>query len=679
MHAPGHGPFAQRIAWSTVAKVLGMFLLILGTKFWMLRMCSSPLPVFDQWEAEGKYLLRPWLRGDLRLSDLFGPWVQHRIVWSRLLVLGLFQLNGQWDTQVEAIVAECLRAGTAVLLAAVLIRRLGRTWEDAILLCLLLLFGLPFTLENTLSGGLASQYYSLLLLAVVAIWGLASHRPGTLAWWIGAVGACLAWFSMATGGFPALAVAIWLGLRLARRDGIRREHVATLAVALALGAGGLALSIGVEQQAALQAHSASELLIRFAGLLGWPNPMAWTAPVAYAPFVCLVWRTWRRQDEGEVAAFLIPLGIFVLLNTAALAYARNHYGNLAVSRYMDFLCFGALVNFACLLVFMRDAQEAGAPPRARAELGLLTAVWVAVAGFGLIRLTAVNLADDLPFTKLSSEHAVENVAAFVARPDVQKFVAHDPFDLQCEKPPLVVALLQDPDIRRVLPAQARQPVPLESASDSPQIHRVASEAGKDGWLLEPEPHGRSVHFRSRTISGLRLPYLRFPVISGLGEAAVLALVDERSGAVSPLQPDAPVDGWQQALVKTPTGPFRVEAVLAAGATRPLGFYDPREVGRLSAWVDTVLNASTCLLFAGLALWLGAVFWRRLGLHELRPRWQRAPLGEAGFAAAVPALGIAEAPYSPDEVTAAGMDRAEINARSERREPAKAWEASPRRP
>ena len=117
------------------AKLLGMFLLILGAKFWTLQMCSAPLPLYDQWEAEGTRLLQPFLHGTLRLADLFAPWVQHRILWTRLLVLGAFILNnGQWDTQVQAIAAAGIHAAMAVLLGAILVRRLGRAWEDAVLL-----------------------------------------------------------------------------------------------------------------------------------------------------------------------------------------------------------------------------------------------------------------------------------------------------------------------------------------------------------------------------------------------------------------------------------------------------------------------------------------------------------------------------------------------------------------
>jgi hypothetical protein len=622
MHASHFGRFWRQAAWPTAAKILGMFLLVLGGRFLVLRLCSSPLPVFDQWQAEGQHLLAPWVHGELRLADLFAPWAQHRIVWTRLLALGLFQLNGQWDTQVEAIAAELLHAFTAVLLACVLIRRLGRANEDAILVCLTLLFGLPFAQEDTLGGGFASQYYTLLLFAVVAIWGLASHRPGSAAWWVGVAGAFLACFSVATGGFPALAVAAWMGLRLARREGSARANGITLAVALALGAGGLCLSLGVAQAGALAPRSIGDLLVRFIGLLGWPNPTAWVAPLAYAPFACLVWRIVRgRRSTGPAEAFLIPLGVFGLLNTAALAYARNQYGGLAVSRYMDFLCFGAVVNFASLLLLLRDARDAAAASEVRTRLNVLAVAWVALTGFGLSQLTTGNIADDLPAVKASTQREVENVAAFVARPDVRNFLAKDPLDILCEQPKIAADLLQDPRMLQILPWQVRRPVILEAAAASPQVRRVtpdAADPAQAGWLLEPPHNGRPVFFRSRTIDAPLLPYLCFPQVSRMDDDTVMALVDERSNQTSWLQRSPGPSDWAPVFVRTPTGPFHVEAVIAARGHRRLAFSLPREVGRLSAWVDPLLNSAVGILFAGLGLWLGALFWKQTGRKTAAP-------------------------------------------------------------
>jgi hypothetical protein len=606
-------PIPDRLGWCFGAKILGLILLILGCKFFVLRLCSSPLPVFDQWQAEGQNLLRPWLRGELRLSDLFAPWAQHRIVWTRLLTLGLFELNGhQWDTQVEAIAAECIHACTAGVLGVILVRRLGRASEDTILLGLLLLFGLPFAQENTLGGGFASQYYTLLLFAVVAIWGLASHPLGAARWWIGAGAAFLAWFSLATGGLAALSVAGWMGWRLVRREGSRRENGISLGVTLALGLGGLSLSLGVPQQHTLQARSLGEFLSRFAGLMGWPHLTAWAAPIEYAPFVWLLWRTARRGHRpGRAEAFLIPLGIFAVLHAAALAFARAQYGGLGVSRYMDFLCFGTLVNFGCLLLFL--GENGALPIRRRLRTGLLVLGWVAATGAGLSQLTARNIADDLPFVKNCSEQEVANAAAFVARPDWNNFLRKDPFEVMCNPPADAAALLQDPEIRGILPWSARLPVTIEGAAVSPHAFMVrgTGSGSNSGWVLEPRQDGQPVYFRSRTINGLQLPYLCFPQISSLSSNAFVVLVADHSGQITWLPQRTAPSEWQSLLVKAPAGPFHLEAVLANGSAQRLAFSFPREVGWLSAWVGTLLDSAVGLLFAGCGLWLGAIFWPRL--------------------------------------------------------------------
>ncbi len=608
------------LAWSSAVKLLGMFLFILGAKFWVVQMCSGPLPMYDQWEVEGTRLLQPFLHGQLHLRDLFAPWIQHRIAWTRLLALGLFWLNGQWDTQVETIEAACLHAGTALLLGAILVRRMGRACEDAILLGLLLIFALPIAVENTLSGGFNSQYYTLLLFAVVTLWGMGSHRPGSAGWWLGAGGAVAAWFSVATGPLPALAVAAWMALRLMRRDGVSRDNGITLATALLLGMAGLSLYVGVDQHDELRAHSVVELLIRYMGLLGWPLLTPWAAPLIYAPLVWFVWRTLHgRRPIGPAGTFLLPLGIFTLLHTAALAYGRANYFGLYVSRYMDFLSFGPLVNFLCLVLLFRETSAPGAAARVRLPLGLLTVIWAAGTGYGLIHLTTRTVAETLPLARTMIQREVENVSAWVARPASQRRPGENVAITMCNDLPISGGLLRDDKILAILPALVRAPVVLEAAAASASVHRVQPFADNDmksGWALEGVRGTQPVYFRSQTINGLGLPYLRFPEVSDLGSDAFLALVDERTGAATWLQPGTLRAGRQSILVKTPDGPFHVEAVIAAGSDRRVEFSYPRAVGRLSAWVDPVLNSNAWLLSAGCALWLGAVFWRRLGLHEL---------------------------------------------------------------
>ena len=208
---------------------------------------------------------------------------------TRLLVLGLFTANGgQWDTQVEMIVAAGFHALGAVVLGAVLARRLGPAMEDKLLVVLALLFMLPFGWENTLSGGFQSQFYFLLGLSFVTIWGLGTQRPFTPGWWLGAGTAVLAYVSMGSAPLTPLAVAAATVIQW-RQPG-RDPHAdrVTLGAAVLLGAVGFGLCIGVDPNASLQPRSAGAFVEKFLGLLGWPNPTALAAPLAYAPWTFLL-------------------------------------------------------------------------------------------------------------------------------------------------------------------------------------------------------------------------------------------------------------------------------------------------------------------------------------------------------------------------------------------------------
>ncbi len=445
--------------------------MILGAKFWLMRVCSTPLPFFDQWDAEGNLLLRPWLHGQLRWEDLFAPWVQHRIVWTRLLVLSLFIINGQWDTQVEMIAAALVHSTVALILGAILLRRLDRRWKDAILICLLLLFALPFANENTLSGGFQSQFYFLLLFSVLGIWGLGSHPPSSPRWWVGGVCVFLGWFTAGTGSFSGLAVACSISLRLFRPEGRSRDNWLTLVVALVLGLGSLCLNIGVKPYEGLRTHSVGEFLGTFIGLLAWPNPTLWLAALAFGPFFGLLWMVARgRWISGAAEAFIIPLGFFALAQLAAIAYARSGYHTLEVSRYMDFQSIGALVNFACLTLFVHRAKNSGRSNRQVLQ-GVFALAWLVAAGYGLSQFTRRNLAQDLPMLKASNESENRHVAAYLADLDFQVLVHAGSRDFMCGDGRTVYAVLGDPLMRRILPAQVSPPVVIDWVFGSTLAHK----------------------------------------------------------------------------------------------------------------------------------------------------------------------------------------------------------------
>ena len=597
-------------------KLLALFCLVLGAKFCVMRACSSPLPYFDQWNGEGVDLLQPWLHGDYHWANLVAFHVQHRIVLTRLFVLGLFTANGgQWDTQVEMIVAAGFHALCAVVLGAVLVRRLGPAAEDRLLIMLALLFMLPFGWENTLSGGFQSQFYFLLGLSFVTIWGLGTQRPFAPGWWLGVGTAVLAYGSMGSAPLTPLAVAAATVLQWCQPGRDPRADRVTLGAAIGLCAVGFGLCLGVDPNANLQPRSTLAFVEKFLGLLGWPNPTALAAPLAYAPWAFLLVRRLRqpRRPAGAAERFLLPLGIFTLLNTAAIAFGRNQYRGLLVSRYMDILSIGALVNFACLLQFAGEARTARENTWVRAA----GAVWLGLLACGLGPLTARNGNVDLPFMRVCNAQEDANVAALVAHPDPALTKDKNAFDYQCQDAKLMMKLVQDPLVRAAMPTMARRPLPLmPAAATAGGVHPVfvdtpAPNVPPDGWQLDAPAGGqRATIFRSQTIDG-SLPYLRITARGEIGPSVRLGLVGDRTGRTEWVWPPehATRGDWWTATLRAPSEPFHVEAAVRADAAGSGGvaFLFPRETGWLSVWVEPVLDSAYGLMLAGVALWLAAAF------------------------------------------------------------------------
>lgn len=636
-------------------------LLILGAKFFLVHSYGSPLPAWDQWQAEGDRLIRPWLAGELGWADLLARHNEHRILLTRLFVLLLLGLNHQWDALVETTGSAVLHTVYALVLGAILLRRQARGPGGLLLGLLVLLFSLPFNWENTLSG-FQSQFYFLLLNSTVAIWGLTRGQVGQWRWCLGLLGAILACLSMGSGVLASLAVALWCGLKLIVRRPRRRGDVITLAVAGTIFVAGFLLSKPPGQEGQpnpFVARSSGEFLCALGNVLGWPNVVSPVLAIpAYLPLGYLAWRWLGRAraplgpaahgappSPGAVAAedFLLPMGLWTILQAAALAWGRGNYRGLAqsglgVSRYMDLASIGVLVNFACLLCIAPGLLASGRLGTARGRSGMrvLIALWPAVVVVGLGTLTVANFRDDLPFQSALNDRQDRLLTALARTGDLQALSGASLLDIRCEDPKLVVKLLvEEPLMRPVLPPPLRPPLAL-SAGEAPEAQGFharggsppAAETAADiNWTTTgaaaglPAVGGRAASFLSRPVrSGL--PYLDFQIHD--------TNVDTLQPSQLRLRPSADADGspagsaWlaesrsgfrilasKHVLLRAPSSPFRVEA---RTQTSPGGagmtFSDPSEMGWLSALTRFVLGWDCHLLIAGGA-WLST-----LACHEL---------------------------------------------------------------
>ena len=233
---------------------LALFLVVVGARLWLVFLYGSPVPFMDQWDGEGATLFKPWLEGTLRLSDLFQPHNEHRIVLSRLLALGLLALNGQWDAQLQMAVNALLCGAMAVLIAVALVKLFGPDLRTLIVLAVGLWAALPYGHENTL-WAFESSFYFLLFFSLVAIWGLALHPLFSWRWWTGAAGLVLACLSMASGFFAALALLGLSALRLITRRRLNRDSVILIVLCCAVVAIAFYFRTTVPGHAAIRADS----------------------------------------------------------------------------------------------------------------------------------------------------------------------------------------------------------------------------------------------------------------------------------------------------------------------------------------------------------------------------------------------------------------------------------------
>ncbi len=442
--------------------LLGLVLAIIGAKLWLINSFSSPLPFLDQWRSEGRELLQPWLHGQFQWADLIKPSNEHRILPTRVLVLGLFEVNAQqWDAQVQMLAGALLHGACAFLLGVVLLRWFGQARAPVLYGALFLLFGLPFGWQNTL-WGFQSQFYFLIFFTLLSFWGLALHAPLSAGWWLGAAAGLAACLSMGSGGFAGLALAAAIGVKMVVRPGIWHSSRIwlTAAIAVLLAAIGFALFTRAEGELLASFHrpSVGGFLHSFALRLSWPNVFSpLFALLAYGPFVALFWWHFRqRRAPGKGAEptpedFLFPFGFWVILQAAALAYSRNHVVTSIISRYMDLLAPGVLVNFCCLWRLLELTALERTETRSRWTNPALLGGWAVVVLIGLGPITQRNLRSDLPGLLRINEAQVLALRKFFATDETKTLGGKATFGVpESEMEPLA-NLLRDPAIHASLP------------------------------------------------------------------------------------------------------------------------------------------------------------------------------------------------------------------------------------
>ncbi len=452
----------EKFARLAVCAALGV--LVFGSRAWLVRSAGSPVPFWDQWDAEAFGLYGPWLRGQLHWLDLVRAHNEHRIVLTRLADLALFAGLGEWNPWAQLLLNGALHALTAAALGALFWPALPARERGVFFAGLAVLFTALAGWQNAL-WGFQSQVYFANLLTVAAIAGLVLARPGNAGWAGGWVAAVLALGANGSGLLAPAAVLAATALPAARTERPPGTRRAWFTVAM-LVAAGLALHSTVPGHAALQARSVGQFFAVFTQALAWPwvDQGAWCL-VMQLPLAWLVCRRARGAGLDNFERAALGLGIFALLQAAAIAYSRG--GGLTdarpLSRYQDPLLLGAAAQlFAALRLWSASSRPA--------RLAVLA--WGGATLAGLLGLTVTNLTLHLPYKRVQDQAGLQMVRTYLATGDATVFHTDPRLTGPHPDADAVRRVLDDPALRAVLPADLRAPAD-SGAPVPPGIIRIA--------------------------------------------------------------------------------------------------------------------------------------------------------------------------------------------------------------
>lgn len=572
-----HRPFLFLLSFA------GAVLLGAAGKLWLIHNEGSDLPYMDQWSAEGQQVLLPAAKGELTAADLVWPHNEHRVLWTRLLTLGLVEANGQWDAKLGMVVNTFIHAA-AIALALALVSRFAGTacaWFGA--LAAAACIGIPFSWENTLAS-FQSQFYLWLFFSIPATWLMLAGPALGRAWWFGFGLGALCMGTMGSGFFPfAAAGAVVVGGVLTGDRRSPRDFIALLVSAGMCVAGWLLIN-HVPGHDALRADGVIQFLHACANQLAFPAiDHPWLAPLIQAPVAIWLWKRGQFGATEKARGPITGLILLALLSIAAIAYSRGGALQGKDPRYGDLQALLFLLN-AMLLVIMLTEGATKSSFR-----GALASAWCVAVLIGFSARIDEALSQHLPALHSARNAETINIANFLRDRDPAAITQAPEGGISFPFREQLVTLLAEPAIAGLMPSSVRPDVRVE-------MDRTQGKLFSEGKPVSLPPEGRSWHaetggearFVSKPLPASAAGVLRFKVAGDLGTAAFpFHLRSLSTGLTSAPTVDAPAgQRWKTVNIVRPADPVVIEA----GPSKPGAwgaFTEPVELGLLSWYASKV--------------------------------------------------------------------------------------------
>lgn len=443
---------AVSAARTRIVGALGLGAWVFSARLGLIRAGGSAVPFWDQWGAEAISLYRPWLNGTLQWREIIAAHNEHRIALTRLADLALFTIAGGWNPWLQLVFNAALHSFVAVGLLALFWPALIPSARAIFAIVIAVVFAAPAGWQNAL-WGFQSQVLFGSLLTVSSIAGICTGKPLSLRWWLGWIAAALALWANAGGWLVSITLLIISIGRILACETTARARLGILLLLLIVIAGGM-LNVRAPHHASLQVHSARQLIAVVMQGLAWPwlnHP--WMAGLMQSPLLVLGLRAVRRKTSLSSREWCaVALWLYVIFHICAVAYSRGAGlpDDRPLSRYQDPLLLGVIAQiFAGLLL----ARQLGIVGR------ISFILWLTVLVSGLLLLTEVNLTLNLPYKRAHDAASLANIRDYVATGDSAKL--HRTYGLVelPENPEVMHQVLDQPDLRSVLPPALFAPDP----------------------------------------------------------------------------------------------------------------------------------------------------------------------------------------------------------------------------
>lgn len=428
------------------AFLISLFLILVGSRAALISHAGNATPFLDEWDGDAAYLLEPYLQGRLTVGDLLAPFGEHRILFTRLLVLTIFNVSGYWDVILQMIVNAIVNAAAVVAFSYALARVLGGAFAVAAMIVCVAINAVPYGYDAILFG-FHTQFFFLNAFSFASLWLLAGSKAWSPRWAAGVLAALAAYLSMASGAFTpgAAAAAHLLQAACGRRRGLRE----TLGMA-ALGAmtvAMLALIPHPPASGAYRAHSLGQFLSAFLQLASWPAPNA-LGLILFAPSALFVTRMLvERPGLNDPRWLNLAALAWVLSQIVALAFGRAEAS--VQTRYIHILLVGSMINLVSALWLFQSGATAGKRPMWRS---LVLAAWLGVFALWLTQPQR-HLPKSIEEWRTITAAGANNVRHYLATGDISFLSGAPMLQIPYSEMGRLRELLDTPEIRSALPPE----------------------------------------------------------------------------------------------------------------------------------------------------------------------------------------------------------------------------------